>query len=171
VPLDGNVTVTYPSGGSSSVNISIPFVLDNSTAEIVEADSSNPVYVNPDGETAPGKFRGSSFFITIYDNKGNEVHSNFSEPIKVVLEGDFGVNDKLYYFDVDLLIWVPATESCPSDRQLFTVVNGVMTVNICHLTQFAVFGEAQGSTTTSSANAVISGVAFSLVTVTMALFV
>jgi hypothetical protein len=73
VPLDGNVTVTYSSGDSSTVNITIPFVLENSTAEVVEADPSNPVYINPDGETAPGQFKGSSFFITIYDSKGNEV--------------------------------------------------------------------------------------------------
>jgi hypothetical protein len=58
VPILGNVTIKYPLSGSNTMDVNIPFAMNNSNAEVSQADSSNPNYVNPaDSSSAPGDFK------------------------------------------------------------------------------------------------------------------
>jgi hypothetical protein len=111
VELVGNVTVIYPYGAYTAT-IYIPFKLNNATAELVLADSSNPLYKDPRGNGVPGKFKEFSIFITIYNVNGTEIHENFPEPIELVLAGDFSSNDKLYLYDIENDMWMSAKETC-----------------------------------------------------------
>ena len=53
--------------------VNVPFKLDNSTAEIMAADNSRLGYKDPVEIPSPGRYVGESFFLTIYDARGNEV--------------------------------------------------------------------------------------------------
>jgi hypothetical protein len=74
VELKGNVTVSYPIG-TFLVEIRIPFALFNGTAEMVAADSSNALYVNP--ESSGASYKGVSFFLTIFNENRIEVFDRF----------------------------------------------------------------------------------------------
>jgi hypothetical protein len=69
----GNVTIPKVPLFGSTMDVNIPFKIDNATAQVMEADSTNPKYVDPLSSNAPGNFKGSSFFLSILDASGNEV--------------------------------------------------------------------------------------------------
>ena len=46
----------------------------------------------------------------------------------------------MYLYDTDTKTWISASETCVGTDRLLQVQNGELTVHICHLTQFAVFG-------------------------------
>ena len=74
---------------------------------------------------------------------------NFEKPITVTLSGNFESGDDLYLYDTTEGEWTSASQTCTGSDMHLSVSNGVLTVNICHLTQFAVFQPT--STPTSGA--------------------
>jgi len=104
----------------------------------MEATPSQPGYADP-STNAPGSYKGSSFFLTIYDSTGSEAHMTFETPITVKVSGNFESGDDLYLYDTVASQWTSASETCTGSNKFSSVTNGVLTVNICHLTQFAVF--------------------------------
>ena len=49
----------------------------------------------------------------------------------------------LYLYDTVNNVWKSASETCTGENRLLTLVDGELTVNICHLTQFAVFQKSK----------------------------
>ena len=56
--------------------------------------------------------------------------------------------NKLYFYDVSSKAWSDASASCsPAESK---VVGNLLQVNVCHLTQFAVYDMNDGSSTTEA---------------------
>jgi hypothetical protein len=102
-----------------------------------------PSYRDPQTGSIPGVYRAPTFFVTVYGDDGYSLQPPAGQPLVFTLRGGFTTNDKLYLFNTLTQSWISATETCGQNASS-VVVNGTLTVNVCHLTQFATFTVEEG---------------------------
>lgn len=136
---------------------------DNRTQISIPADAittSITLQYNPQPEpqnnTGTLLFANTSFELLALDGLGNPIPQfAFELPISVTLHySDQDIEDidetalKLYYWNIDQQVWLDAAESCvPTSVYQRDLVNNSLSVEICHLTEFALLGEIPSNLT------------------------
>jgi len=142
VPAATMGAVEFPPGSTDSAQ--------KFRAGTVEDD---PTAVDPAGTPKPAnnfKFGDYSFSISALDDAGEKVESfRFAKPIKISMFYRIGDTRSaqessmplLHFFDTAREEWINAVDTCvaPDRYQAVFPHNNTYVVNICHLTQFAVF--------------------------------
>lgn len=150
-----NYNVSSSNGGENDLKIKFPFSIPGAVATLAEATSDSPNFEDPTVGTVPGSFIGVTFFLTMYDSAGNEIHDMFPKPIEIsIFNSEFDANSDLFLFNTTNSKWVSASSTCPNDLQKRTFSEGTLTVSVCHLTQFATFSVAPSPSVTTGSEVV-----------------
>jgi len=146
-------SVSLPVSASGGTLIS----RDNRTEISIPADAittSTTLQYNPQLQpqysTGALLFANTSFELLALDEFGDSIPQfEFELPVSVTLhytdldiEGMDEITLKLYYWDIDQQIWSDAAESCdPVSEYQRDLVNNSLSVEICHLNEFALMGK------------------------------
>ena len=100
---------------------------------------------------APGPFGGVTFLLKALTGDDIADDFAFANPVYITItytNAEVGLIDEddlmLYFRDTDQNRWRPVTETCDDDVDepiLRDPANNQLSVAVCHLTQFALFGE------------------------------
>jgi hypothetical protein len=104
-------------------------------ARVSQATADVPEYEDPNSGSLPGAYRGISFFVTIVGTDLLTPIQPTSPIIFTIGQGEMLPADRVYLYDTVAKVWRAA--ACDGTEP--TLVDGVLTTQICHLTQFAVF--------------------------------
>jgi len=141
LPSSGSVNVTVTLGSSqATIDISIPAVANCSNATYGDANPHDNTYEDPTmKQPKNGVYQGVTFEITIYENDG-QVYSGPIPPMAVHLTvPGITENFKVFLFDFATMQWEDASLTCSPPSLVIDVEAGTLDVDVCHLTQFALY--------------------------------
>jgi len=106
--------------------------------------------LGPSESTGSVNYAGASFQIDAMNESGESVIT-FTVPITLEIDYDpedvIGINEEeliLYLWDTSAETWMDAAETCsPTSTYIRDLINTKLTLEICHLTEFALMGESQ----------------------------
>ena len=133
-PADGRVTLLIPPGG-----VSQPVTLKFTTN------------FYPSAPTSGLTFGHIGFTLAVYDQGGNLLNPfSFDQPVTITihyLDSDVAVLQEdqitLYDWDTAASTWVDAAQTCsPASAYTRDPANNTLSVQICHLSEFALLGSA-----------------------------
>jgi hypothetical protein len=125
--------------------LSIPGGAVDAPTSLVYMAHNNPASASPAGLS----FLGQAFSLNAYQNGAPQTDFAFLEPVVATVNYDpayaANVNEnetKLYYWSTQESMWRDVANSC-EPASLYVRQPGQVTVSLCHLTQFALFGPEQ----------------------------
>jgi len=130
-----------------------------------EAVSGIPGYSNPNHGPNNAPYKGISFFITLYDNSGSVIHGVNTQIFITISYPNVQEGDQLYFYDTDNNSWIDAANTCSSPFSSANTINDTLTVEICHLTQFAVYGAVPVSSPASVSGSTNTGFLITVIVV------
>ncbi len=152
-------------GSAAQIVVSDP-QNNQTTVDIPSGAATSTVTVELVQQTAPAQqdnayqFAGSAFSLTASEGGVPLETYTFAQPVTVTLEysdsdlaGMVEANLALYYWDVPTSSWLDAADTCTGLDYLkgLDMVNNILTVHICHLSEFATFAPPKAVTLTSLA--------------------
>lgn len=146
----GSITYTDPQGDDT--NIIAPAGAVTQTIRLVFAPLLGPSVSPPDGNAAAG----NSFTLEAYNTPTGTLLTDFVFTLPVSVSVEYSNSDVANIDDESTLIlyylngatWVDAATTCtPPSTYQRDIANNVVGVEICHLTEFALFGAAVSSPT------------------------
>lgn len=134
-------TIVYTDTGSSTTTIVVPAGAVDEALQLV-LQPRDPLTI-----PAGFGFAGESFTLDVFDNGVLVDGFAFKKPVAVTIDyedssiiGLDEANLRLYFYDETTQNWVDAATTCtPPSTYTRDLANNRFTVNICHLTEFAVF--------------------------------
>jgi hypothetical protein len=143
IPTSGG-TINYNNSQGLTTTIVVPSGGVSSPVDLTYGPLGTPI------SPSSFMFAGQSFFLEAYQGSNYLPGFTFAQPVQVTLQysnaavaGMDELQLKLLYFDTTTGLWVDAATTCsPPSQYVRDPANNRLTVAICHLSQFGLFGAA-----------------------------